>query len=92
MLGLNLYSVLLLAVFILGTLGDTPYYVIIPKLDNDPDQNSAIDSYINKKVDGSDKVFRCNSDNSEIGTLYWWAPLTNEAKADLQKDEGKHVC
>lgn len=91
MIGPYLCSALLLFTFVVSTLGDHPYYVVIPKFGNDPKTNGEINTYINDKVKAPDKVFWCNSDNVEIGTLYWWAPLDDKTKTDLQNDKGKNV-
>lgn len=91
MIGLYPCLALLLFTFVVSTLGDNPYYVAIPKIDNDQKTNDEINTYINDKVNAPDKVFWCNSDNVEIGTLYWWAPLDDKTKTELQNDKGKNV-
>ena len=61
-------------------------------MENTPDQNAELNVDINAKVNDENKVFRCHSTNTEIDTLYWWAPLDDQMKSDLLADHSDTVC
>lgn len=82
---------LVFATFIVGVLCENPYYVIIPKLDNDPDQNNSIDTAIANLVKDAPRVFRCKSNDPKVDTLYWWAPLESDIKKSIGEDKKKLV-
>lgn len=75
--------------FVLPALCANPYYVIIPKSENDQKTNDEVNDDIVKRAGDAGKVFRSSSDNTEIGTLYWWAALSDADKKDLQGQTDK---
>lgn len=72
---------------VVGAWCDIPYYyVIIPQPGNDPATNQALNDDINKAAAGAEVTW-CNSDNEEIGTLYWYAPLPKKEDFSQRTDK-----